>query len=335
MLGVCWVLTLYSRDCVTTNGKPTFIKGEETLASSALHNIRRSLEANPTLPACILVTTPMAARLWRPLIERYVRVAPRGARRWLSAIHVVPLPCRVPVIDSELRAIIMPEPKSEPAWARLIPLRQPAPPPGVGARSSDGGEDSGAGGGAEHSSQRNAYEAGAPCSLCALAADELDAHKEIPGPLQRNAKIGRYSRLHKIAAVGSTPFETTLLVDADVSLRADVAESIAGVDDAMAAVNASLSVRIAEHNTHQGPAAACEERCKSQAVLLAGPRAHMRCVTRCLNRLPLTFCKANTGVMVVRRSVQASQVGDVARRERRAPRWCASSARKALAPRIS
>lgn len=356
-VGACWVLTLYAHECLLRDGDsvpdarvPKALGLEKRFAFFTFNNIRRAHAANPELPMCLL--TSMGNGTLSALLSEYRSQAPllamsAGGIDWLSALHVVTIPgCAIPAApDAAVRAHVAgkrqqrssaSEGARDDALGQALahwdatashaggagdvatwpsPVLQPGPPAAAHLLSARRGPDR--------------------CSLCALAAAHLQAHAEIPRALRQKSASGRYSRLLKISALAQTPFNSTLLLDADASLCARALEATLGVADALAESSAALSVRLIGNHLRRGSNVSqmCDNRCSRPPSLAEDTRAHMRCLSRCLNAAPRAACSANTGVFVVRRGAAAAQVRAGARARAPPARRCAVSRAAAVCAR--
>lgn len=158
-----------------------------------------------------------------------------------------------------------------------------------------------------------------PCAYCALAERYAENGTRAGDEHAEKARAMRYARYLKIAALAAAPYETTLLLDADVSLCAHALDALAGVAAAMRRLGASVGARLLRPSPRKHLSQNCDDECArlvprgaarlDTSALGRATERHMRCVTGCLNRGGRDgVCGANTGVMVVRRSARVEQL---------------------------
>eukprot|EP00302_Diacronema_sp_CCMP2436_P001304 CAMPEP_0179837554 /NCGR_PEP_ID=MMETSP0982-20121206/82_1 /TAXON_ID=483367 /ORGANISM="non described non described, Strain CCMP 2436" /LENGTH=327 /DNA_ID=CAMNT_0021720621 /DNA_START=86 /DNA_END=1068 /DNA_ORIENTATION=- len=111
----------------------------------------------------------------------------------------------------------------------------------------------------------------------------------------------RHSRFTKVRAAAHTPFDVTLILDADAAVCADGQLPIQGVVDYMRLVNASIGMRYFGHSIKR-PTGKCDDVCASKSH---GPaREHLLCLSLCVNAAN-SDCHGNPASMLVRKSAQA------------------------------
>eukprot|EP00302_Diacronema_sp_CCMP2436_P035987 CAMPEP_0179984844 /NCGR_PEP_ID=MMETSP0984-20121128/1356_1 /TAXON_ID=483367 /ORGANISM="non described non described, Strain CCMP 2436" /LENGTH=340 /DNA_ID=CAMNT_0021903471 /DNA_START=85 /DNA_END=1104 /DNA_ORIENTATION=- len=141
-----------------------------------------------------------------------------------------------------------------------------------------------------------------PCDNCELAMRGLrERQPPHSGRLIQMTAGMRHSRFTKVRAAAHTPFDVTLILDADAAVCADGQLPIQGVVDYMRLVNASIGMRYFGHSIKR-PTGKCDDVCASKSH---GPaREHLLCLSLCVNAAN-SDCHGNPASMLVRKSAQA------------------------------
>lgn len=288
-MGVCWVFGSFWLDCFRHAGaRPPLAQLDALqLRSLQVHqhtthalawNLIRTASVNPRTPLCILTSSS------REAVLADLRAEP-GASRWIRKLEP-----RIDVVH--------------------VPCATPPSPAGPEQRAAGGGRRA---------------AAGAQCpTACEVSQRYGPSWTDAPAQSKLRKKLAedsvvRYARLIKTRTLAHVPYPSTLVLDTDVALCSGVRSALGGVADAMAARAKFVGVRLfsrAEKGLRARNARdfeQCDRAC-GNASDAAREREQMRCKALCADAHAHTGargCRANTGVMLVRRSAEAAEFARV------------------------